>query len=222
MERPYNESSASISCGGVVAVFDFCAPCWRRRRSHFHVRVTRRLRRNRHTASPPTPAAHVSATGQAPATPPRATTATTGGDRSTSNRGRVSNLPGGSVPRVVRCGARPAVLHLRRHGSVCRRGDVLPHAARRTRLARLQGATDPHVRGRTLPRRDDGVSARRHGKRLDLGRVAGYLNPQPKGQPARFPTIVMIVPPLPPEQVRSARSLFFTPLPSTLHPRESP
>jgi hypothetical protein len=27
------------------------------------------------------------------------------------------------------------------------------------------------------------------------GGSAGYLNPKPKGQPARFPTIVMIVPP---------------------------
>jgi hypothetical protein len=30
------------------------------------------------------------------------------------------------------------------------------------------------------------------------GGSQGYLNPTPKGQPARFPTIVMIVPPQPP------------------------
>ena len=29
------------------------------------------------------------------------------------------------------------------------------------------------------------------------GGSRGYLNPKPKGQPERFPTIVMIVPPLP-------------------------
>jgi hypothetical protein len=32
------------------------------------------------------------------------------------------------------------------------------------------------------------------------GGSAGYLNPKPKGQPERFPTIVMIVPPSPPER----------------------
>ena len=52
----------------------------------------------------------------------------TRGESAFHDRGVLSDLPGGSVPGVVRRRARSAVLHLRSHGSVCRRGDVLPHA----------------------------------------------------------------------------------------------
>ena len=55
--------------------------------------------------------------------------ATTGSVDTASERGRFSNLSGRSVPGVVRCGPRPAVLHLRCQCSVCRRRDLLPHTA---------------------------------------------------------------------------------------------
>ena len=54
--------------------------------------------------------------------------AVTRGESAFRDRGVLSDLPGVSVPGVVRRRARSAVLHLRSHGAVCRRGDVLPHA----------------------------------------------------------------------------------------------
>ena len=77
------------------------------------------------------------------------------------------------------------------------RRELLPHAARRERQPRVQGAADAHVRGRPLPRRDDGVPAGCDGEGLDVGRIAGLSEPEAGAQPARFPTIIMIVPPPP-------------------------
>ena len=54
--------------------------------------------------------------------------ADTRGESTFRDRGVLSDLPDGSIPGVVRRRARSAVLHLWSHGSVCRRGDVLPHA----------------------------------------------------------------------------------------------
>ena len=46
----------------------------------------------------------------------------------------------------------------------------------------------------TIPRRDDGVSARRDDQGLSVGHVAGLSEPEAGAQPARFPTIIQIVP----------------------------
>src|SRR6185436_15353721 len=55
--------------------------------------------------------------------------ATTRGGDTIGERGRFSNLSGSPVPGVVRCGPRPAVLHLWCQCSVCGRRDLLPHTA---------------------------------------------------------------------------------------------
>ena len=52
----------------------------------------------------------------------------------------------------------------------------------------------PHVRGRPVPRGDDGVPAGGHGEGLRVGRTLGYLNPKRGAEPARFKTIIQIVP----------------------------
>ena len=108
-------------------------------------------------------------------------TATTGCDRPVSKRGWFSHLSSGSVPRLVRRRSRSALLHLRRNGFFRGRRDVLPIAIGRARFAGLQGTADAHVRGGTLPRRVDGVSTRRNGERLDVGRVSRLHQPETQG-----------------------------------------
>ena len=157
-----------------LAAIVMSAHVWRRRRSRFLVRGPRSRRRNRRSRPRRhRPAARVSA-GDVSHRRLRRAHAATSERRLRHQRGsRFSNLSGSSVPRLLRCGAWPALLHLRCDGSVCRRRDVLPHATGRTWLARLQRTTDPHVRGRALPRRDDGVSTWCHREGLDVGRIAG-------------------------------------------------
>ena len=100
------------------------------------------------TQPPPKPTQPAPPSTQPPATtpPPAQTTpprrgaaasdaAVTRGDCTFRDRGVLSDLPGGSVPGVVRRRARSAVLHLRSHGAVCRRGDVTT-ARNLTRKAR--------------------------------------------------------------------------------------
>ena len=50
------------------------------------------------------------------------------------------------------------------------------------------------VGSRTVRRRNNGVSAGHHGQGLCLGRVEGLAQPKPNANPARFVTIIQIVP----------------------------
>ena len=61
--------------------------------------------------------------------------------------------------------------------------------------AGLRRAGDPPVRRRQIPRGDDGVSARRDDQGLPVAGLAGLSESRsPAAQPARFPTIIQIVP----------------------------
>ena len=129
------------------------------------------------TASPTTPPAKPPATPQPRRQPRRAA------------------LSRGAVPRIVRRGPRPAVLPLW-HDRVVR-GDLVTFyrtTLKQQRRAGLRRARDPRVRGRPVPRRDDGVSAERDDQGLPVGDVGGLPEPQTRRQPARFPTIIQIVP----------------------------
>ena len=59
----------------------------------------------------------------------------------------------------------------------------------------LRRAGDPRIRRRQVPRGDDGVSARRDDQGLTSRTSRRAIRiPKPGGQPARFPTLIQIVP----------------------------
>ncbi len=130
-ERSYNEFSASIRCRADRVRFDLrqcsCADAAAVSTSG----NTTAAETDAACASINATAGNYSAASSDHSAAPDAAAsnaAVTRGECAFRDRGVLSDLPGGSIPGVVRRGARSAVLHLRSHGTVCRRGDVLPHA----------------------------------------------------------------------------------------------
>ena len=128
-ERSYNEFSASNCCRVDRGRFDLCqcscadAAAVSASGSTTAAETDAACAVNATAGNPAANSDH-SATSDATAS----NAAVTRGESAFHNRGVLSDLPGGSVPGVVRRRARSAVLHLRSRGAVCRRGDVLPHA----------------------------------------------------------------------------------------------
>ena len=110
------------------------------------------------------------------------------------SQSRLPDLSRGAVHRVVRRRPRAALLHLWFDGGLCRPRHLLPDASERQRQPRVPGAADAHVRGRQVQQRDDGVSPWRDDQGLHVGRLAGLREPEAGAQPARFPSVLMIVP----------------------------
>lgn len=184
-ERSYNELSASIRCRAGRLRCDLCTPSCADTATFSTSGNTTGSEAgatcalcttvvNATTGDDATSGSNDSAARRATS---HAATATRG-SCAASNRGVLSDLPCRAVPRVVRRRTRSALLHLRRNCAVCRRRDVLPDAARRKRIARLQRSADAHVRGGPISRRVDGVPAGGNGEGLDMGRVAGLREPE--------------------------------------------
>src|SRR2546425_11242628 len=77
-----------------------------------------------------------------------------------------------------RCRPRPAVLRLRLDGDVPGNRGVLPAAVEDQRRSRVRTTRHAYVRGRALSTGDHGVSARRDGQGLYVGRNAGLPEPE--------------------------------------------
>ena len=97
-------------------------------------------------------------------------------DRSDARR---ADLSGRAVHRVVTTpAAASATTSSARTRPFAEIVELLQDHAETARRARLRGAAGPHVRRRTLPRGDDGVSAGRDGEGLHVGRVGGLSEPE--------------------------------------------
>ena len=96
------------------------------------------------------------------------------------------------LTRTTRDGS--ALLPVRHERDLCGNRRVLQDLLEGRRRARLRRASGAPVGSRTLPRGNDGVPAGHYGEGLRLEGSKGWLNPRPNANPARFITIIQIVP----------------------------
>ena len=131
-ERSYNEFSASIRCRAGRVRCDFCTPSCADPAAvspSGSAGASETGATCASSASIHATTSDDSATQSGDSAACNASTGGTGAECAASDRGVLSDLPGGSVPRVLRRRARSAVLHLRSDGAVCGRRDVLQDTA---------------------------------------------------------------------------------------------